>query len=78
MGVYTFDKDWVHSLGWKGTVQAKLRYAWERNSVMNWQNDEMSPCMFSLASTTGYMTWMAYDNPNYNAHMISGSIVVSW
>lgn len=78
MGVYTFDKDWVHSLGWKGTVQAKLRYAWERNSVMNWQNDEMSPYMFSLASTTGYMTWMAYDNPNYNAQMISGSIVVGW
>jgi hypothetical protein len=38
----------------------------------------MSPYMFSLAANTGYMTWMAYNNPNYNAQMISGSVVIGW
>jgi hypothetical protein len=77
-GIYTFDQDFVRNLGWKGVVKAKLRYAWERNSVMNWQNDEMSPYMFSVSANTGYMTWMAYDNPNYNSQMIAASIVAGW
>jgi hypothetical protein len=78
-GIYTFDQDFVRRLGWKGDVKAKVRYAWERNGVMNWQNDMMSPYMYSSAVTgVGYMTWMAYNNPNYNAQMISASFVATW
>ncbi len=79
-GIYTFDQDFVHRLGWKGTVKAKLRYAWERNSVANWQNDMMAPYIYSSGNITGtgYMTWLAYDNPNYNVQMITGSIVAGW
>jgi hypothetical protein len=80
-GIYTVDPDFVHRMGWNGTVKAKLRYVWERNSVANWANDMMAPYMYSGAAgfnNLGYMTWMAYNNPNYDAQMISGSIVVGW
>jgi hypothetical protein len=78
-GIYTFDQETVRRLGWNGTVRAKIRYAWERNSVANWQNDMMAPYMFSPSITgVGYQTWMAYDDPNYNVQMITGSIVVGW
>ena len=65
----------------QGVVKAKLRYAWERNSVMNWQNDTMTPYMYANATGSnafGYMTFMAYDNPNYNVQMIAASIVAGW
>lgn len=75
---YRFDPDWVHSIGWRGDVYAKLMYAWERNSMANWQNDIMNTTMFNVSSGTGYMTWMAYDNPNYNVQMIAGSIGFGW
>ena len=41
------DKDFVTSLGLKGEVALKLRYAWERNSVTNWNNDTMQPYMYT-------------------------------
>jgi hypothetical protein len=75
---YRFDPDWVHSMGWKGDVYAKLLYAWERNSQANWQIDIMTNYMFNVASGTGYMTWMAFDNPNYNVHLLAGAIGFSW
>jgi predicted porin len=75
---YRFDPDWVHSMGWKGDVYAKLMYAWERNSQANWQIDMMTNYMFNVTSSTGYMTWMAFDNPNYNVHMLAGAIGFSW
>lgn len=75
---YRFDPDFVRRLGWKGDVYAKLFYAWERNSVTNWQNDLMQTYMYSISSATGYMTWLAYDNPNYDVHRITGSLAFSW
>ena len=45
---YKFDKETVQQLGWKGEVTAKLRYAWERNSVDNWQNDLMQTYMYTV------------------------------
>jgi hypothetical protein len=68
----------VRSLGWHGKAVARLRYVWERNSVDNWQNDPMQTYMFSLIPTAGYMAWMAWNNPNYNVHMLGGSIAFSW
>jgi MtrB/PioB family decaheme-associated outer membrane protein len=71
---YKFDKEQVAQLGWKGDVKAKLHYVWERNSVDNWQNDSVAP----------YNTWatnalfMAYNNPNYNVHMLMASLAFTW
>ena len=73
--VYTFDKEQVAQLGWKGTVKAKLHYAWERNSVTNWANDLIAPYT-PLVSTNEL--WLGFDNPNYNVHMLSASIIASW
>ena len=75
---YTFDKDAVRVFGINGTAYAKLRYVWERNSVDNFDQDIMQAYMNSVIGTTGFMTWMAYDNPNYNAHLIGASLGVKW
>ncbi len=76
---YRFDDDLVHRLGFQGEVFAKLRYAYERNSVQNWQTDTMQTYMYNPAFTgVGYMTWLAQDNPNYNVHLIAASLVMKW
>ena len=72
---YTFDKTQVAALGWKGEVKAKLRYAWERNSVNNWQQNPLMP-----TGNTGEPTliYLASDNPNYNVHMMAASLAFTW
>jgi MtrB/PioB family decaheme-associated outer membrane protein len=78
MAKYTFDDDFVRSMGWNGKVSARLRYAWENNRVTNWQTDVMQTYMYSVTSAAGYMTWMAWNNPNYNVHRIGASLAFSW
>jgi MtrB/PioB family decaheme-associated outer membrane protein len=75
---YKFDADDVRRLGWNGDVYAKLYYAWERNGATNWQNDLMQTYMYSVSSSTGYMTWLAYDNPNYSVQLLAASLAFSW
>lgn len=79
---YVVDKDFVTSLGLKGEVALKLRYAWERNSMTNWNNDFMQPYMYSLAMMNqrqaAYVQWMAGDNPNYNVHLLGGTVSFAW
>jgi MtrB/PioB family decaheme-associated outer membrane protein len=75
---YKFDPDFVHRVGWKGDMYAKLLYAYERNRMGDWQIDLMNAYMFNLSSSTGYMTWMAFDNPNYDVHMLAGAVGFSW
>jgi MtrB/PioB family decaheme-associated outer membrane protein len=75
---YTFDKDSVRMLGINGQAYAKLRYVWERNSVNNYDQDIMQAYMNPLINNTGFMTWMAYNNPNYNVHLIGASLGVKW
>jgi MtrB/PioB family decaheme-associated outer membrane protein len=76
---YTFDDSWVRQMGWSGKMIARLRYAWERNRVVNWQTDVMQSYMYSSILTgVGYMTWMAWDNPNYNVHILGGSLTFAW
>jgi MtrB/PioB family decaheme-associated outer membrane protein len=75
---YTFDKSTVRMFGIEGDAFARLRYIWERNSVNNIDQDIMQAYMNPLISNTGFMTWMAFDNPNYNAHMIAASLGVKW
>jgi MtrB/PioB family decaheme-associated outer membrane protein len=75
--VYAFDPTVVAQLGWKGKVKAKLHYAWERNSVSNWSNDPLDPNGLIVASGPNAI-WMAYDNPNYNVHMLMASLAFTW
>jgi MtrB/PioB family decaheme-associated outer membrane protein len=75
---YKFDPDNVRRFGLSGDVYAKLYYAFERNDVTNWQNDLMQTYMYSVSSSTGYMTWLAFDNPNYAVHKVAASLVFNW
>jgi len=78
MAKYTFDEGLVRRLGWDGKVFARVRYVWERNSVENWQNDIMQTYMYSAVPFSSYMTWLAWDNPNYNVHMLGASLGFAW
>ena len=78
MAKYKFDKETVQKLGWKGDITAKLRYAWERNGVDNWQNDLMQTYMAAFNTSYGFMTWLANDNPNYNVHLVMASLAFKW
>ena len=78
---YTFDKEpGLSRLGFNGEAYAKLRYVWERNSVDNFEQDIMTPYFLTLngATTLQRMTWMAYDNPNYDVHLIGASLGLKW
>jgi hypothetical protein len=80
-GKYILDKDFVTSLGLKGEVALKLRYAWERNNVTNWNNDTMQPYMYTAMMNqpqAAYVQWMAGNNPNYNVHLVGGSVNFAW
>lgn len=80
-GKYIVDKDFVTSLGLKGEVAIKLRYAWERNNVTNWNNDTMQPYMYTAMMNqpqTAYVQWLAGNNPNYNVHILGGSVSFAW
>ena len=80
---YTFDDDLVLRLGLTGKVTVKLGYAFERNTVKNYQIDIISPYSGGApyCPTTyscGYMLWLANDNPNYNVHRIAASLAWVW
>jgi hypothetical protein len=80
-GKYVVDRDFVTSLGFKGEVALKLRYAWERNSVTNWNNDTMQPYMYTALMNqpqAAYVQWTAGNNPNYNVHLLGGSVSFAW
>ena len=80
---YRLDPGWVHQMGWKGEAQIKTRYAWERNSVNDWQINNMQPYMFVSPFSSGVggtqtMLWLAGDNPNYNVHLLAAALVLKW
>ena len=80
---YKFDKETVQQIGWKGDMTLRLRYAWESNNVTNWQNDLMQTYMYSGTAgsnfgNAAYMTWLAYNNPNYNVQLVTASLAWSW
>jgi MtrB/PioB family decaheme-associated outer membrane protein len=80
-GKYIVDKDFVASLGLKGEVALKLRYAWERNSATNWNTDTMQPYMYTAMMNqpqAAYVQWMAGNNPNYNVHLLGGAVSFAW
>jgi hypothetical protein len=80
-GKYVVDKDFVTSMGLKGEVALRLRYAWERNSVTNWNNDTMQPYMYTALMNqpqAAYVQWTAGNNPNYNVHLLGGAVSFAW
>jgi hypothetical protein len=77
---YIVDKDFVTSLGLKGEVALKLRYAWERNAATNWNTDTAQPYMYFVQtqSQNAYYQSLAGNNPNYNVHLLGGSVSFAW
>jgi hypothetical protein len=75
IATYKFDQDLVNRLGLKGQVKAKLRYAWERNAVTNWQNDPLA--VYSPIVSTQAI-WLASNNPNYNVQLLAASLAYTW
>ncbi|HTT47654.1 MAG TPA: MtrB/PioB family decaheme-associated outer membrane protein [Pseudolabrys sp.] len=76
--VYTFDKEQLARMGWTGVVKAKLHYAWERNSVANWQNDPVAPYNVPIYASGANAIFLASDNPNYNVHLLAASLSYLW
>jgi len=74
------DPAFVTSLGMKGEVSLRFRYAWERNSVTNWNTDLMQAYMFQTLgqAQVAYYQATAATNPNYNVHLIGGSVAWAW
>jgi MtrB/PioB family decaheme-associated outer membrane protein len=74
--IYTFDKEQLAAMGWKGVLKAKLHYTWERNTEDNWANDPLTPYTLIVPASTNL--WMGWDNPNYNIHMLMASLIATW
>ena len=80
---YKLDPAWVHQMGWKGEAQIKGRYAWERNSVNDWQINNLQPYMFIPPFSSGVggtqtQLWLAGNNPNYNVQLLAAALVLKW
>jgi MtrB/PioB family decaheme-associated outer membrane protein len=77
---YVIDPELTRSHGIPGQVAFRLRYAWERNSVTNWNNDLMQPYMYTILAQpqVAYYQSMAWNNPNYNVHLLAGTVSWAW
>jgi hypothetical protein len=38
----------------------------------------MQTYMYSVSNFTGYMAFLAFDNPNFSVHRLGGSVAFSW
>jgi len=75
---YKMDRGFVRQMGWTGDALIRGRYAWESNSVNDWQINDMQPYMFPASASTGAMVWLAGANPNYNAHLLGAALILRW
>jgi MtrB/PioB family decaheme-associated outer membrane protein len=77
---YKLDQDFVRSLGATGDITLKLRYAYERNNTTNWNNDTMQAYMYSVLAQKQvvYYQALAGNNPNYQVHLLGGSVAWAW
>jgi MtrB/PioB family decaheme-associated outer membrane protein len=83
IATYKLDPSYLRQMGWKADAAIKVRYAWERNRVSNWQIDSMQPYMFVSPFSSGVggtqtMLWLAGDNPNYNVHLLALALELKW
>jgi hypothetical protein len=72
------DPGFVRQMGWTGDALIRGRYAWERNSVNDWQINDMQPYMFIPQFFTQNMVWLAGNNPNYNVHLLGAALILRW
>jgi MtrB/PioB family decaheme-associated outer membrane protein len=81
---YKLDPGFVRQMGWTGDALIRGRYAWERNSVNDWQINDMQPYMFIPPFSSGAgagmqnMVWLAGNNPNYNVHLLGAALILRW
>lgn len=75
---YNVDPDLVSSLGWDGEATVKLRYAYERNRMTNWQTDVMVPYMADVNDDADESLFLAAINPNYEASIITLEVGLTW
>ena len=83
IATYKLDPSYLRQMGWKADAAIKVRYAWERNRVSNWQIDSMQPYMYVSPFSSGVggtqtMLWLAGDNPNYNVHLLALALELKW
>jgi hypothetical protein len=75
---YTVDPDLASSLGWDGEAVVKLRYAYERNRMTNWQTDIMVPYMVDVNDDAEESLFLAAINPNYEASIVTLELGLTW
>jgi len=82
---YYVDPMYVKQMGWLGEVALKARYTWEQNKNSNWATDNFSPYSPSSAdaggsdiTNGGRSLFLAYNNPNYTAQIITLAIATKW
>lgn len=78
---YKVEPEVVSQLHLKDVV-LRLHYAYERNNVTNWQADSATPYLYSVLNSSTVsmkdMIFLAGNNPNYTAQLVSLSAVVKW
>jgi MtrB/PioB family decaheme-associated outer membrane protein len=85
MAFYYVDPSVVKQMGWVGNVTLKARYTWERNDNSNWATDNFTPYSPSPADAGGIditnggkSLFLAYNNPNYTAQIVTLAASVAW
>jgi MtrB/PioB family decaheme-associated outer membrane protein len=80
---YYVDPTVVKQMGLVGNVTLKLRYTWEHNNSDNWAINNFtpySPASSELTDITngGRSLFLAYNNPNYTAQIVSLGLNMKW
>jgi hypothetical protein len=82
---YYVDPSVVKQMGFVGNITLKARYTFEKNSNTNWATDNFTPYSPSAAdaggadiSNGGRSLFLAYNNPNYTAQIVSLGLAASW
>lgn len=82
---YYVDPAYVKQMGWFGQIILKARYTFEQNRNSNWATDNFSPYSPSAADAGGLditnggrSLFLAYNNPNYTAQIITLSAAMKW
>jgi MtrB/PioB family decaheme-associated outer membrane protein len=82
---YYVDPSVVKQMGFVGKMTLKARYTFEKNSNTNWATDNFTPYSPSAAdaggadiTNGGRSLFLAYNNPNYTAQIVSLGLAANW
>jgi MtrB/PioB family decaheme-associated outer membrane protein len=81
IGQYHVDPDFCRQMGWLGDVIIKGRYTFVSNSVSNWAIDTLTPYVptpDAVEEGGGRSLFLAWNNPNYSAHILALSAALKW